>query len=430
HSTAYALIAYMTAYLKAHHPVEFMAALLCGDVDARNFKRKDSLVEHLEDCQRMGIRVLPPDINGSDAEFTVERGEVRFGLNAVKACGADAVGAIVAERREGGPFSDLFNFCERVDASTCSRAMIESLVKAGAFDSCSPRRSAVLAAVEKALTAGASHAADRRSGQLSLFDDLGEESAADAPIQLPNVPAWNERERLAYEKEVLGFYLSSHPLAEHQEVLGRYCPHTTGDLAGTTDRAEVVLGGMVASVRTAHVKKARQEGEPTKYVMFDLEDMQGIVRCIMWPTEYGQFGSLIQPDLIVVLRASVDRRGGGDEINLIVREVYELDSMAARCARRVRIRVDEALHTSAQLQELHTLAQAYPGECELQLELDLVDGPRVSLKSQSLKVATSPEFQQRVRELLRVDSFEIAFDALTPAAKKSKKPSWTSSRPS
>ncbi len=134
HSTAYALIAYMTAYLKAHYAVEFMAALLCGDMDKRNFKRKDPLVEHLEDCHRMGIEVLPPDVNRSDVEFAVAEGKIHFALSALKGCGEQAGAAIVASRKAEGPFASLFDFCERVDPSLVGRATIETLIKAGAFD--------------------------------------------------------------------------------------------------------------------------------------------------------------------------------------------------------------------------------------------------------------------------------------------------------
>ena len=135
HSTAYALIAYMTAYLKAHHSVEFMAALLSGDIDGRNFKKKDSLVEHLEDCRRMNIEVLPPDVNRSEADFTVIDGKIAFGLCAIKGCGKAAMDALVAARRADGMFRDIFDFCERVDPGQINRSTIETLVKAGAFDS-------------------------------------------------------------------------------------------------------------------------------------------------------------------------------------------------------------------------------------------------------------------------------------------------------
>ncbi len=176
HSTAYALIAYMTAYLKTHYSVEFMAALLCGDIDGRNFKKKDSLVEHLEDCRRMELDVLPPDVNSSDVEFGVSRHAlasgsddasasrpITFGLSAIKGCGGQAAVAIVAERNKNGPFRDLFDFCERVDPAACNRATIESLIKAGAFDRTGGRRAQLMAVLDRAIANRRGHA--RRSSQ-------------------------------------------------------------------------------------------------------------------------------------------------------------------------------------------------------------------------------------------------------------------------
>ena len=227
HSTAYALIAYMTAYLKAHYKVEFMAALLSSDITGRNFKRKDLLVEHVEDCQRMEIAVLPPDVNRSGAEFTVAEGRICFGLSAIKGCGAAAAGAIARERAAGGPYRSLFDFCERLDPGAVNRAAVESLVKAGAFDSLGARRAQLLAVLDRAMQAAVAAASDRRSGQKNLFGGGDDEPARATATNLPEMPEWDERERLAKEKEVLGFYLSSHPLAEHRETLALYCSHTT-----------------------------------------------------------------------------------------------------------------------------------------------------------------------------------------------------------
>jgi DNA polymerase-3 subunit alpha len=174
HSTAYALIAYQTAYLKTHFKVEFMAALLTGDIPNRNFKRKDGLVEHLEDCQRMGITVEPPNVNTCRSDFSVADDKIYFGLSAIKGCGGSAAEAVARERLKNGPFQDIFNFCERVDVVSCGRATIESLIRAGAMDCFGARRAQLNAVLEKALQGGASKLKDRKSGQMSLFDDFEE----------------------------------------------------------------------------------------------------------------------------------------------------------------------------------------------------------------------------------------------------------------
>ncbi|MEO8498946.1 MAG: DNA polymerase III subunit alpha, partial [Planctomycetota bacterium] len=280
HSTAYALIAYQTAYLKAHYPVEFMAALLSGDIQGRNFKRKDALIEHIEDCQRMQIEVVPPSVNTSHVDFAVADGKIYFGLSAVKSCGGSAAEAIVAARQNGGPFKSIFDFCERVDPSSCTRAAVETLIKAGAFDTLGGKRRQFMDILDRAIQSGSSALADRKSGQKSLFGAFDDERDAKPAVALPNVPEFGERERLAMEKEVLGYYLTSHPLAEYEKSLKTYCTHTTAEIGGLPDRTEVMMGGMLSSVTFKHIKNAKPD-KPTKYAMFDLEDMAGAIRCIL-----------------------------------------------------------------------------------------------------------------------------------------------------
>ncbi len=409
HSTAYALIAYMTAYLKAHHSLEFMAALLSGDIPGRNFKRKDALVEHLEDCQRMGITVVPPDVNTSEVDFSVGAGNIYFALSAIKGCGGGAAEAIVAARRDAGRFKDLFDFCERVEPSSCNRATMETLIKAGAFDSFGAHRSQLLAVLERALQSGAAAAADRRAGQLSLFGEEPEEEVA-AAVDLPALPEMDEREKLAQEKEVLGFYLSSHPLAEHQSKLSAYCTHTTAELTGLSDRTEVYVGGLLSAIKTAHVRKARDPGESTKYVNFDLEDMDGAIRCILWPREYADYGNLVQPDAILVARAVVDRRGGSDEVNLVVNELIPLDLLDARYTKGILVRVDELQHGEQALQELRKIIRSFPGDRDLQLLLQLADGRRVIIDSLGYKVDIVPELRQRIDALLQPGNVRLLTD--------------------
>ncbi|MGI9519569.1 MAG: DNA polymerase III subunit alpha, partial [Pirellulaceae bacterium] len=281
HSTAYALIAFQTAYLKAHYPREFMAALLTGDIPHRNFVRKDSLVEHLEDCQRMGIEVVPPSVNSSGVKFRVTDDRIHFAMSAIKGCGSSAAEAIVHSRDQDGPFHDIFDFCERIESSLCNRSSIESLIRAGAMDSFGANRAQLLAVLDRALQSGAAAAADRRSGQKSLFGgDPADETAEASAGTLPDLPEMDKRDKLLAEKEVLGFYLTSHPLQEHDERLARFRTKLSNQLGACRDRESAVLGGMISSIKYSHVKRVRDADSPTKYVMFDLEDMAGSVRCI------------------------------------------------------------------------------------------------------------------------------------------------------
>ncbi len=397
HSTAYALVAYQTAYLKTHYPIEFMAALLSGDIPGRNFKTKDSLVEHLDDCTRMGVEVVPPSINHSDVEFSVHDGKIYFGLAAIKSCGGKAAEGIVAERRANGPFKDLYDFCERVDSSTCNRTGLEMLIKAGACDSWCPNRGRLLAAVDGALQAGAKAAKDRRAGQKSLFGDLATDD--DAPdADLPDVADLPERERLLAEREALGFYLSSHPLAEYESTFREVGCRTTADISEIPDRGEILLGGMLSAIKHAHVKRPRPGSTATKYVNFDLEDQAGSVRCIVWPDDYTTYGELVQADAVLVVRGAVDRRGG-DEANLIVNELIPLDQLRARCTRGLRIMIEADRHDEQTLQQLYEILRYYPGRQSVELLIMLEDGSRVLLKSQ-LRVAIENQMRTRIDELL------------------------------
>ncbi len=402
HSTAYALIAYMTAYLKAHWPVEFMAALLSSDMPGRNFTRKDSLVEHLEDCQRMGIEVVPPDVNRSGADFTVSEGKIFFGLGAIKGCGIGAAEAIVANRQAHGPFRSLFDFCERLDSGDVNRTAIESLVKAGAFDSIATNRARLFQGIDRALQAGAAAAADRRCGQLALFDEEEEPSASSAVAGLPDIPDWEPREKLAKEKEVLGFYRSSHPLAEHQATLAAFCSHSTLQAAKLPHRAEVVLGGMISAIKFAHTKNPRP-GSPTRYAMFDLEDAEGTIRCILWPEPFQRFGELVQADAVLAVVGVIDKRGG-DEANLIVNELIPLEELASRRTKSVVLRIHEKIHGIEHLERLYEILRGYPGACEVQLVVSLADGTQVKCQCQRPRVEVTPELRARVEELLGAEN--------------------------
>jgi len=399
HSTAYALIAYQTAYLKTHYPLEFMAALLSCDIPGRNFQRKDSLVEHMEDCGRMQIEVQAPSVNNSASEFVVEEGTIHFGLSAIKGCGESAATAIAAARARGGPFSDIFDFCERVDPSACNRATVETLVKAGAMDSFGNHRRQLVEVIDRAIQAGQSAAEDRRSGQQNLFAAIEEDEQDVSQVELPDVAEFEEREKLILEKEVLGFYLSSHPLDEYRELLGEYCSHTTSSLASLPDKMEVVVGGLLSSVRHLHTRKSRP-GSPSKYADFELEDLEGSIRCIAWPDRFAEDGHMIESDAILLLRAVLERRGGNDAANLIVSELIPLDQIDSLLVTGVIIRVDEKQHGTEMISKVREITRGYPGSASLELLICLGDGTRVQLKSQTQNISVTPELSQRLDDLL------------------------------
>jgi DNA polymerase-3 subunit alpha len=406
HSTAYALVAYQTAYLKTHYKVEFMAALLTGDIPNRNFKRKDSLVEHIEDCQRMGITVDPPNVNTCTSDFSVADGKIFFGLSAIRGCGAGPALAIAAERKKNGPFKNLFEFCERVDASACGRATIECLIKAGAMDCFGAKRSQLLAVVDKALLGGASKLKDKKSGQMNLFDDVAEVVETVTPVTLPDIPEFGDREKSTLEKEVLGFYLTAHPLSEYATTLQAFCSHTSSTAKLAKHGDEALMGGMIQSVKIAHIRNPRQ-GQSSKYANFDLEDMDGYVRSICWPGDFEQFGEFIQPDAVVLARGTIEKRGDGDELNFKVNEVIPIADADAKFTSGIHIMFDQNKHETDLLDKIKEILRGYPGQKDVMFAVKIHSGETVHIKSIKQKVDIAPELRSRLDDLLGTPSHKL-----------------------
>jgi DNA polymerase-3 subunit alpha len=221
------------------------------------------------------------------------------------------------------------------------------------------------------------------------------------------MPEFDERQRLAMEKEVLGFYLTSHPLAEHEQLLRTYSTHMSSQLAKLDARTEVLMGGMLAAVKFSHTKNPRQGSSHTKYAMWDLEDLDGIVRCILWPEPFAEFGHLVKADAILALRATVDRRPGSDDVNLIVQELIPLEELSARFTSGVVIRVREEVHGVDVLAALREIVRGYPGPKPLRLRLELADGGVVMVDCAKSGVTIDAELRRRVDELLGPDNFRL-----------------------
>ena len=391
HSARYAQIAYQTAYLKAHYPVEFMAALLTYEM-----ADTDKVAEYIDECRRMGIEVTPPDINESGADFTVVGDRVRFGLAAVKGIGHRAVEAIEAARRQVGRFRSLFHFAEHVDPSAVNRAVVDSLVKCGAFDSTGARRSQLAAVMDGALAAGAAAQEDRRRGQMNFFGQL----AADAPPEeqaLPDIPEWPEGQLLKYEKAVLGLYVSSHPLAEHEPLLRHFSTTSTADLAQYLDGAEVVLGGMIGPIRPLFTKKGRNAG--AKMAAFDFEDLDGKISCIIFPEDYEKNQELVRKDAIVFIGGQVDRRR--EEPSIRVSRVLTLEEGRRTLTQSVVIRLHEVGLNNELMENLRQVLAAHPGTVPIFIELVSRTHGRTTLRAgDDLRVSADAAFQRDVANLL------------------------------
>jgi DNA polymerase-3 subunit alpha len=366
HSTAYALVAYQTAYLKAHYPTEFMAALLSSELDGAE---RDKLVEHIDECRRMGIEVLTPDINRGQADFRVaSEGKIHFGLAAIRGVGVKAVEAIAVAREKGGPFTSLDDFFERVPIGIVNQACAETLIKAGAFDSLGARRSQLLAVLPRAVQAGQTIQEDRRRGQRSLFDAFGDDgdAAADATgLSLPDVEELPDNMLLAEEKKALGFYMSSHPLTRHAELLQTLSTHRVSDLAALADKAEVTLGGMIATVQVRNVQKSRSG--LTRMAKLTFEDLTGSTPAMLWPEDFAKHEAVVKNDLICFVKGSLDRRRDIPEV--VINKIIPIDRGPAELARGVVVRIRKGIQEETDLERVLRLLRQRPGNLDLYLEL-------------------------------------------------------------
>ncbi|MEZ6130726.1 MAG: DNA polymerase III subunit alpha [Planctomycetaceae bacterium] len=368
HSTAYGLIAYETAYLKAHYPVQFMAALLsCG------MESSERIAEHVDDARRQNIRVLPPDVNTSEVEFAVVGDSISFGMAAIKGVGETALEALVAERQQNGPFRDIFDLAERVDPKSLNKSALETLIRVGALDSLPGNRAQQMEVVERAVQSALSKARDKASGQMNLFGGDDEDEVSDdghVVANLPDVPDWPKSQKLAAEKECLGFYLTSHPLAQHSKRIRRYAQTTNKQAAEMEHDAIVTIAGMIGSIKIATSKKTNANGQ-NKFANFDMEDATGIIRCIAWTSDYERFKDLIRAENIVIIQGKVDRRQR--EPNIVVNRMLTLDQADKEFTSQVAIKFDRALHTLDDVESVRRILSRYPGSTDVVLVVDSFD---------------------------------------------------------
>ncbi len=369
HSAAYALVSYQTAYLKAHYTPEFMAALLSSEIDDGN--KRDVLVDHIADARRLGVDVLPPNINLSEAAFSVLDGKIIFGLMALKGLGRAAADEIVRARTEGGPFKDLFDFCERMDLRVLNRATIERLIKAGAFDRFAAHRAQLMHVLPRALQAAAQRQNDRRAGQRNLFAAPDEPLAATAngnghaeqDTILPTIEPWPDSEKLRYEKEVLDFYVTSHPLAQVEKELSRYATHDAAELQHQPADKEVRLAGMLTQVQYRTTKKSRNGNN--RYLTCRLEDLSGAARCVMWPSDLAQLKDEIKDDDIRIVCGTIDR--SREEVNVVLTRILTLEQARLELAREVHLLMRLDGSGPEMVDRLGQVLQKSPGPCPVYL---------------------------------------------------------------
>jgi DNA polymerase-3 subunit alpha len=392
HAACYGLIAYRTAYLKANHPAEYMAALISSVMNT-----KDKVPFYVSACDEMGLEVLPPDVNLSASGFAVVEDKIRFGLNAVKNVGETAVRSIIAARETGGPFASIWDFCERVDPQVVNKRALESLVKAGALDQAeTPQasRKRMLEVLEHALSSGARHQADRLAGQGSIFD-LGSTAGADEERERHHPPLAGEEfeksDLLAMEKESLGLYVSEHPLHAIKDALRRKvdCPLT--ELERRRDGEVLTVGGIVGAVKSLTTKK----GDPM--VFLRLDDLSGSIETVIFNSVYTASRELLEADRVLVVKGRVDHKQEG-ETKLIALEVTAFETTPERT--EVRLRVDARKAPAGLIRDLAGIVRDFPGESRVVVDLELSSGSRTYVFGPTFNVRPEPDFFAEVKALL------------------------------
>ena len=404
HSAAYALLAYWTAYLKTHYPVEFMAALLTSEMT-----NQDKMAEYVNECRKLKVAVRAPDVNTSRTDFSVEKetGSIRFGLAAVKNVGRSATESIVAEREKGGPFRSLYDFCDRVEGGALNRKVLESLIKCGAFDSSGAKREQLLATLGNALERGARLQEDREKGQEVMFASAS--SGPDEP--LPEVDETVERNYLAYEKEFLGCYVSGHPLAAYEDEIRTFATTSLKPdrLNEPNGGGQLRIAGVVSRVKSG---LTRLKKEP--FLRFQIEDLEGSIEVLAWPEVVRKSGGHVSNGAILMVTGVLQNQEEGRP-TLIARDMMPLEDARVRLTRAVHLNITTAGAEPGMLDTLRKISVLSPGEAALYLHFKTMHhGEAILEASQSLKVSPTRELIEQLKGLLGDENVTLADRTLTP----------------
>ena len=348
HSAAYAMIAYQTAFLKAHFPVEFVASLLTSEMHST-----DGVVKYIAECRSQGIEILPPDINESDKAFTVIGSKIRFGLAAVKNVGENAIESIVAARNDG-KFSSQFEFCERVDLKKVNKRVIEGLIKCGAFDSTEAFRSRMMASLEDCVDYGQRLQKEKADPQISLFDLKADQFAINLP-NMSEIDEWDEKQLLAFEKESLGFYITGHPLSEYEDILEKFANTNSSTLKEQNDGDAVRIGGMIRSTKIIKTKK----GDLMAFVT--LEDLHGSVEIIVFSTLYAKVYDLLTDDSSILVRGHLQK--DENSVKILADTLIPMDKAEETWSTSIHFNLDITRTDKALLEKLKSVFKRYPGSC-------------------------------------------------------------------
>ena len=398
HSTGYAIISYQTAYMKANYPAQFMSAVLSCEIG--NF---DKLPVFIVEAESMGLKILPPDVNGSSIRFKPEGEGIRFGLAGIKNVGAGAAEAVVKERENRGPFESLVDFCGRIDGSLVNKKVMESLVRSGAMDGCNMHRARLFGGIDFAMARAADAQHDRETGQGSLFDLMAEDQQSATMGSLPDCLPWHESELLAGERELLGIYMSGHPLTQYAPLLERYQLTTVHGFEELEDKTLTRLGGIISSV-TKRVTKAKKE----MMAVLRVEDLDGAMEVLVFPECYQKYGVHTQEDTAVLICGEVSTKD--DRHKLIAYELYPLADAPKVFAKRVGVHVPTAA-PEGKLEAVREILRMHPGEVPVVICLQFPKGEKVFLETDtSFRVLPDEELLQELRHELGEKSVYVAVE--------------------
>ena len=399
HSLAYAWVAYQTAYLKANHPLEYLAAMLSNEMG-----NTDKIAQYVGECRRMGVEVLGPSVNHSRERFSIEGRGIRFGLAAIRNVGLGAAEALVREREQNGAYADFGDFCSRINTRQIHARVIESLIKGGALDVLTASRSALLESLPRFLAAGQKKHQEREEGQGSLFETLLP-GAWQTPAAAPTVPD-PENTRLAHEQEALGFYLTGHPLAQVQPLLAAFSTITTSRLNEQPEGRPVVIGGLVVGLKHSLTKRK----EPM--LRFSLEDLEGLVEVIVWPDLLGRHNQYLTKETMLFVVGRVDR--SSDESKIIASDIIPLAQAYERLGKCLHLTVMNTVGEEL-LRELKSLLAAHRGPLRVKLHLQTGHhGEVVEMLPEPYGVHLSPELLAALQGLL--GESRVAIESQRPGA--------------
>lgn len=407
HSAAYALVSYQTAYLKANYPVEYMAAILSCEID-----KGEKIVTFTEECKNMGIDVLPPDINKSGSSFVIDGNSIRFGMGAIKNVGMNAIDAALEVREKDGEFKSIYDFCERVDLRLCNKKVLESLIKAGAFDSTGKNRRQLLQVMEHALEEGQRKQKMSSQGIISLESFLEDAPAAgeESNDYYPDVEEMPENELLKMEKEVLDFYITNHPLAMYQNILKTFTT-PLGDVKVPDSEGHVVVGGLIKNIKNIMTKKG------DKMAFVTIEDLSGDIDIVVFPRVFEQYNKHLEADKIVIVAGEVNHKD--DEVTLLADKIMDVPEAVTMLTERVIVRLTSTGMTKEIITKLKMIIGTHKGDTPVTLLLERPKTFSVYINAgDDFKVRPDFELYKEIDDLIGKGRYEIKARAYVPEEKK------------